>query len=248
MTASQTQPAMFFYGLQPHWLSWDRLYRIYVCDKMLAGAYIAGQLYDQQSATLQLQQLRLFLGPLVRRRLAQRHERETMYDTVDPFATSLLDYDHRNFQVERSDVAGTRFRRKRSLWAPFNVGVVEIETLDGATQRFILVGDQEQEKVLELMRIFDPAIEVTGTPNPLPRPKALSPAAKRRYLTVLGVFCFVFAALFGYIRIAGIAADPTQIPLAVVNVLLGFWCLALAWKLPDTQTQEIDPGLTKRSR
>src|SRR5262249_50669798 len=125
MTDAGLQPERFFYGLQRRWLSSDRLYRVYVCDKMLAGAYIAGQLYDEQSAALQLQQLALFLRPLVWRRLEQRRERETLYDSVDPFGPSLLGHDQRNFQIVRSDVARTRFRRNRSLWCPFNVGRVE---------------------------------------------------------------------------------------------------------------------------
>jgi hypothetical protein len=151
----------FFYGLQPRWLSWDRLYRVYVCDRMLAGAYVAGQFYDEPSAAIQLQLLGLFLRPLVRRWLAQRQEREAMYDVADPFDPSLLNYDRRNFQVPRSEVTRTRFRRNRSLWTAFNVGVVELELVDSTRMRFLLVGDQQPDEVLDLMREFDPDIEVS---------------------------------------------------------------------------------------
>ena len=125
MTDDKEQPTPFFYGLQPRWLSWDRLYRIYVSDKMIAGAYVAGQIYDEQSAAVQLQQAMLFLRPIVRRRLAQRCERETLYDAHDPFGPSFVGHDARNFQILRSDVAQVRFRRNRSLWTRFNVGKEE---------------------------------------------------------------------------------------------------------------------------
>jgi hypothetical protein len=230
MIDGEDQSARFFYGLQPRWLTWDRLYRVYVSDQMIAGAYIAGDLYDEQAAALKLQQLHLFLRLLVRRLLAQRREREARYDDLDPFAPSLLDHDPRNFQLSRSDVTRTRFRRNRSLWAAYNVGVVELELLDGTTRRLILVGDQEPEAVLELMRRFDPAIEVTGKPNPLPRPQPMSPAGKRLYFLLVAAALFGFGALFGYAGLAGVAPNLPFLPLAAINVLLGGWWLVRAWR------------------
>jgi hypothetical protein len=169
----------FFYGFQPHWFSRDRLYRIYASDKMLAGAFIAGQLYDEQSAVIALQQSWLFLRTLVRRRLAKRREREALYDAVDPFSPSLLDLDERNFQLQRRDVAWTRLHTNRSWWTPINAGVVEIALLDGTKPRFVLVGDQDQGDVLRSMEGFDSAIEVTGNSNlespPNPRKKLAAP-------------------------------------------------------------------------
>jgi hypothetical protein len=109
---------------------------------MLAGAYVAGQLYDESSAALQLQATALIFWPLVRKWLAQRRERELMYDSLDPFDPALLTLDERNFQIVRTDVARTWFRRNRSRWAAFNVGVVELELLGGTRRRLILAGNQ----------------------------------------------------------------------------------------------------------
>jgi hypothetical protein len=240
VTDAGRQPDAFFYGLQPRWLSGDRLYRVYVSDKMLVGAYVAGPLYDEQSAALQLQQLGPFLRPLVRRRLAQRLERETLYDSLDPFAQSLLDFDPLNFQVLRSDIARTRFRRNRSLWTRYNVGVVELELLDGTTRRLILVGDQQPDDVLRLMQAFDAAIEITGKPNPLPRPKPMSPAGQRFLFVLLAGLLIGFAALFSYVAVAGVAHNPTLLPVAVVNVLAAGWCLVQAWRVPNNRPKPVE--------
>lgn len=232
MKDDKGQPAPFFYGLQPRWLSWDRLYRIYVSDKMVAGAYIAGQIYDEQSATVQLQQMRSLLRPIVRRRLAQRCERETLYDAHDPFGPSFLGHDARNFQILRSDVAQVRFRRNRSLRTRFNVGSVELLFLDGSTNRLILVGDQDPGTVMSLMQVFDAAMEVTGKPNPLPRPKPISATRKRTLLLRLAGLFICFGALFVAVAVAGVASNPAYIPIAVVNALAGGWCLLRAWRIP----------------
>lgn len=240
MTKSEKRSARFFYGLQPRWLSWDCLYRVYVCDTMLAGAYVAGQLYDEQSAAIQLQQIALFLRPLVRHRLAQRQQREALYDSVDPFGPSLLDHDQRNFQIPRSDVTRTRFRRNRSLWAGFNVGTVQLELLDGKTLQFILVGNQQSDEVLRMMQEFDPAIEVTGKPKSQPRPKPISPAGRRFYFALLSVLLLGFGALFGYVAMAGLAPNPSHLLLATVNILVGVWCLVKACG-PVMPWQRISP-------
>jgi hypothetical protein len=164
----------YFYGFQPHWLCWDRLYRIYASETTLAGAYISEQLYDEQSPAFVARQKWVFLRPWVRLRLAQRRVREMLYDSIDPFAPSLPDHDKRNFQLKRRDVVWTRLNTDRSWWTPFNVGVLEIGLRDGATLRFVLDGGQEWGEVLQIMERFDPAIEVTGKsrPRPMFRPVA----------------------------------------------------------------------------
>jgi hypothetical protein len=246
LAAGERRSTGFFFGLQSRWLSSDRLYRVYVSDRMLAGAYIAGQIYDEQSAAVQLQQLGLFLRPLVRRRLAQRREREAIYDSINPFGPSLLNLDQRNFQILRSDVARTRLRQNRSLWAPFSVGVAEVELFDGKTWRLIVVGDQEPDEVLKLMQRFDAAIEVTGKPNPRPRPTPMSPAGQRFRFVFFAVLLLGFATWFAYTAIAGVAPGPTHVLLVIVNIVAGAWCLVKAWTVPRNQPERDDLSLTNR--
>jgi hypothetical protein len=244
MPSGEERSAPFFYGLQPRWLSWDRLYRVYVSDKGLRGAYIAGQCYDERSAMIQLQQMHLLFRPLVRRWLQQRQERESLYDSVNAFGPSMLQLDWRNFHIARADVMRTRFRRNRSLWTPFNVGTVELELLDGITQRLILAGEQESDTVLSLMQRFDPGIEVTGKSKPMPRPrtpKSISPAGKRRYYLLMASLLLGFGTLFAYAALAGVARNPIfYLVMAAVNALAGGWCLVRAWMVCGTPEPDDD--------
>ena len=236
---SSRQTSRFFQGLQPCWLSSDRLYRIYVSDKLLSGAYIAGQFYDERSAYLQLQQAAIFFRPFIRRCLARRQEREALYDSSDPLSPQLFEQDSRNFQIDRSEVARTHLRRRRSLWTPFNAGVLEVTLFDGSVRRFILVGEQQADEVLDLLRKFDPGIEESGKSKPIKTPKPPTPEARRRLFFFLAFMFLVYAAFFTY---AGLMLNPRQLPLAVVNVLVALWCLVSAWRQrrerPPTQGTE----------
>jgi hypothetical protein len=235
---SETVP--FFYGLQPRWLTGDRLYRVYVSDKALVGAYVAGQFHDEESAATQLQQAWILARPLVRRWLAQRRERERFYNSLDPFGPELLHHDSRNFRIDKTDVVRSRFRRNRSLWTPFNVGSVEFELLDSTRRRFILVGDQEQELVLRLVQQFDPAAIVTGEPNSLRRRQQMTPEGKRRFYSLLGTFFSTFGAFCVYVAVAGMAPMLVHIPLAVINVAVGSWCYWNAWRVPQDLADPVD--------
>lgn len=227
----------FFYGLQAHWLSRDRLYRVYVSDKMIAGAFIAGQIYDERLAALMFQSLTLLFRPLIRHCLARRQEREAFYDTVDPFGPDFLDLDPRNFQLQRTDVARTWFRRNRNWHMPFNLGTVELELLDRTKRRFILLEKQEPEAVLQLMRTFDPATEATGKPNPWQH-KPMTPTEKRLFYAVMALVLLGTGVLLGYVQLAGFGRNPFfYLLMAVINVLAGAWCAVQACK-----SQKNPPG------
>ena len=102
-----------------------------------------------------------------------------------------------------------------------------------------------------MVQRFDPLIDVTGKPNPRPYPKALSPAAKRRNLVVLGVVFLCVSALFGYVGVVGIdgkVANPILVPMAIVNCVAGLWCFARAWKMKGSQPQDKDPDSAPTKR
>jgi hypothetical protein len=160
-----------FYALQPRWLSADRLFKVFVSSQRLAFAYVAGQLYDQRSASVQLQQLNLVLFPLVRRWLRRRDEREQHYSFDNVFEPDFLRLDERNFYLERRDVSGFRINWRRSLWATVNAGSVTIMHRDTSDRRFILVGDQVPDDILTAVQRFWPDVEMKGTPR-LPKVRA----------------------------------------------------------------------------
>jgi hypothetical protein len=227
MASNSMRVLGFFEGLQPCWLSSDRVYRIYVSDKLLSGAYIAGQFFDERSAYLQLQLAAVFFRRFVRRCLARRQEREALYDSSDPLSPQLLEQDPRNFQIDRSEVARTRLRRNRSLWTPFNAGVVEVTLFDGSIRRLILVGEQQADEVLDLLRKFDPGIEESGKSKPIEIPKPPTLEARGRLFISLALMFLGYAGFFAY---AGLGLNPRLLVLAVVNLLGALWCLVSAWR------------------
>jgi hypothetical protein len=193
---------------------------------MLAGAYLAGQFHDEASASRQTRPAALFFRPIINRCLARRREREEHYDASEPFSPTLLESDPRNFQIGRLDVTRTEFRRGRSLWTPFNVGVVELSLFDGSKRRFILVGEQEADDVLNLLRMFDPGIQVTGKARPVRRPpEPMTPAQLRRALIVGVLVLLGFAGFFLYAGMSGRANAGLNLTLAAVNLLVALKCL-----------------------
>ncbi len=167
LAAKIVQPnlAPFFDGLQPRWLSPDRLYRIYISAQRLAGAYIAGQFYDQRSARLQLQQVCAGMRHTVERWLRERQEREFVYSRIDVFAPELLQLDARNFHIQRQDVHKLLINWRRSLWTAVNSGKLTITDAYGQRRRFVLVGEQAPEELLAILREFCPTVDTKGRPR-----------------------------------------------------------------------------------
>jgi len=54
----------FFYGLEPRWFGSDRLFKVFGLPDGICGAYLAGQVYDEESGHLQLVAPAGLLGPL----------------------------------------------------------------------------------------------------------------------------------------------------------------------------------------
>jgi hypothetical protein len=165
MPNSQRPP--FFYALQPKELTADRFYKIFVTERAICGAWVAGQYYDEQSAQGQLMAtgglLGLLLSPFIKRWIRQRHEREQRYEAIDPDGPDFLTADRRNFRLARLDIAGVVIKPKAKIsmhhWAAGNR--LEINMADGTKMRFILVGDQEAEQVRALLARIVPSVEIT---------------------------------------------------------------------------------------
>lgn len=157
------------YGLDARWLNWDRLYKIYVATDCLCGAYIAGQVYDQDSATANLQNFCLLFRRSVNRSFQRREDREARYEGMDPTSREFLAQDNRNFHIRRREVIDITVNRRRSLWTPNNIGIVNIELRDGKLRRFILVGDQDADAIAKTLRLFHPETTAVGESSRLPK-------------------------------------------------------------------------------
>ncbi|MBU0640534.1 MAG: hypothetical protein KKB50_16855 [Planctomycetes bacterium] len=146
----------FFYALQPKTWTWDRFYKIFVTERAVCGAWIAGQFYDRESEesagmmfTASLGPLGFLLGPLinrwVKRATSQRHEHEGRYETIDPDGPDFLTADKRNFRLPRLDIASVAIKPGGTLTrmhAMRKGARLEITEVRGTKRRFILVGDE----------------------------------------------------------------------------------------------------------
>jgi hypothetical protein len=155
-----------FYGLESRSLTSDRLYKIFVSEQMLACAYVAGQFYDEGAAARQLQSAGIFMWPLVRKWLAQRKEREQLYDSEDPFSPLFLHLDPRNLQITRSDLIQIRLDRRLlsgKVRGVLNAGSITVTLENQSFRKWILVNDQNTDDVLALLQKFWPDTETIGT-------------------------------------------------------------------------------------
>jgi hypothetical protein len=139
----------FFYGLQPRWLSWDRLFKLHVVVDTVAGAYVGGQIYDDASGMTQLVGPAQAAGPLmalwVRRIVRRRSEREARYESLIPGSAEFLAVDRRNFALRGADIERVIISSKRSLWTvgAHNSGSIRFVLWSGTQWRFLLVNHQD---------------------------------------------------------------------------------------------------------
>lgn len=153
-----------FYGLQPRWFSFDRLYKLYLTPSVLCGAWIAGQVYDEDSGSRQLVLPAGAFGalfiPMIKRKVQQRREREQQYDGIDPLGPEFLELDRRNFRMGAEEIQRVAISDQRSLmWAPNSCGAVEFHGWDGKKRKFILVGQQPIEPIREQLGRLVPNVE-----------------------------------------------------------------------------------------
>tara|TARA_R110001592_G_scaffold27741_9_gene102502 strand:+ start:45463 stop:46179 length:717 start_codon:yes stop_codon:yes gene_type:complete len=181
----------YFYALEPRWFRRDRHYRIYLMPDRLCGAYIAGQIFDEQSAAIQLQTFYLFFRYFVKRTLKKRKDREARYDSMDLTENSILQEDDRNFHIDRRQVVSIAVNRKHSFWTPINVGTVKIELTDGSVRRFILIQHQNADQIAKELSLFSPDTDISGksVPHPIHRKPQQSDWLR---------FVFVSFVLFGF--------------------------------------------------
>ncbi|MFH1300779.1 MAG: hypothetical protein ABIK07_06930 [Planctomycetota bacterium] len=225
----------YFYGLTPRWFKWDRHYRIYLTPDRICGAYIAGQIFDEQSAAIQLQLFYLFLRNFVKRTLKKRKDLEARYDVMDPTESSFLEEDHRNFHIDRRQVVSITVNRKHSYWTPNNVGTVNIELTDGSVRRFILVSDQNADQIAAELRLFSPDTDISGksVPHPIQRQPQRSDWLR---------FAFISFVLFGFALFFLVAAI-LQLPrmnsylMAPLNLIGALYFLKKALKF-----RKLPPG------
>ncbi|MSU78889.1 MAG: hypothetical protein EXS16_12440 [Gemmataceae bacterium] len=143
---------LFFYGLQPRWFGWDRLFKVYLLRDGIAGAYLAAQIYDEASGMVQLVKPAGIAGPLmklwVHRLVRKRAERENRYNSLDPGSAEFLAADSKNFLLHSDDVEQVVINPNSSLWTGrANSGSVRFILRSGRQTRVILVNEQDVRQI-----------------------------------------------------------------------------------------------------
>jgi hypothetical protein len=227
------QAPYFYAAEQRGWLR-DRLFRVYVNERMVAGVYIAGQVREDPSFWEGFARRRFLVKwlilPVVKRILARRAQREAFYDRVDPFEEGLANLDRRNFQIPGSEIVRIRFRHKHLRYVIGSVAIVHLCAFDGTSRRLVVMGNVEPEGVVEGLRLLDPAIEVEGV-DPFK-----SCSERRRIYALRDLSRAGAIALWIGIGAAAVWAlelinDLRVAQLAVWCIVCGCWTMLKAWKM-----------------
>lgn len=232
-------PHVYFVAIEPHTWTRDRTYRVYLGEKMLAAAKIAGQIPDEDGFRQQFQGYGALFSPLLKRVLKQRQEKEAFYDALNPFGPELLDADPSNYQILKNDIVSLRFQFKASIHAPTKIGRIDIQTFEGKKRRLQLIGNQDPILVAAQLQQFYPETEIKGKERYLPpTPKSDVATALKDYevLRFLGLVAVSLALIAGLLWGLGIWQDiPTLkreiFPIgAICGAFGGTRLLFEAWK------------------
>ncbi|MFO0899624.1 MAG: hypothetical protein U0836_19525 [Pirellulales bacterium] len=216
MPESAQGQANYFYALELRTFTRNRTYRVYVCDKKLVGAYMAGEVHNELSAQVMFHQIWPLMAPFVRRWLAKRKELEAYYDTLDPWSPETLRADTRNFELPRNHVLRSNFRRDRSWLTPDNYGRIDFELLDGSRRRLLVLGPDDQEAVIALLQVFDPKLVLSGQYRPVRKPAPKTPEQLRKKAIGAHLMLLLVGAVFLAFALSTAAKRKPWIPAAML--------------------------------
>src|SRR5215471_14557433 len=129
-----TPAAVWFLAVEQRFWR-DRLYRVYVGDNFIAGARVAGVVYDEMSFMLTGAGAhwltRGLLAGWKKRKFAERKAREAFYDSVDAAQEDLRAFDPQNFHYSANDIVRLSFRFNNSSEIASATGTIRLTTFDG---------------------------------------------------------------------------------------------------------------------
>ncbi len=150
-----------FYGVCPRMTKTDVFYKIIVSDRAIYGVKIAGQIFDRESAEVQLLwPLGLILLPWINRLIKRREERERLYDTMDFGSREFLSLDKENFVFEPDQISKVTVNKKKRLWTaryPAN-GTIKFYTENKVAKELILAKDQDVILIANLIHQIIPNV------------------------------------------------------------------------------------------
>jgi hypothetical protein len=211
-----------------------RLYRVYVGENFLAGARIAGKVYDENSFLFFggcHWLTRRLLAAWKKRKFAERKAREAFYDGVDPAAQDLRAFDPENFHYSANDIVRLSFRFNNSSEIASATGTIRLTTFDGPTRTLTAINYIEPDVVIKLLRSIHPRIEVEGElgyKSILHREQSFA----RDHTLNAGICCIVLGAMVFIFWATGFWPGLGGLRVAVFLPLAGLWSLRRFWRMP----------------
>lgn len=141
--------AQFFYALEPHGVSRDKFFKIYIRDADLCGVLLGRQVYDEDSVLRQLIAPAQIFGPLMqiwaKRILKKVRAREVFYDGLELSGDDFLAHDKANFRLYRQDILSLFADTKKRLWTGRSEisGTLKLKLRSGETREFIVTRGQD---------------------------------------------------------------------------------------------------------
>src|SRR5262245_8511914 len=211
-----------------------RLYRVYVGANFLAGARIAGNVYDEMSFIFfggcHWLTRRLLAG-WKKRKFAERKAREAFYDGIDPPQQNLLAFDPQNFHYSANDIVRLSFRFNNSSEIASATGTIRLTTFDGPTRTLTPINYIEPAMVINLLHSLDPRLEVEGQLG-YKSIRHREQAVARDHALNGGICCIVLGVLIGIAWVTGFWPGPGGLRVAVALPLAGLWSLRRFWRMP----------------
>ena len=217
----------------------DRLYRVYVGENFIAGARVAGLVYDEMSFLLTGAGAhwltRGLLAGWKKRKFAERKAREAFYDGIDPAQQDLRAFDPQNFHYSANDIVRLGFRFNNSSEIASATGTIRLTTFDGPTRTLTAINYIEPAVVIKLLRSLDPRLEVEGQLG-YQSIRQREQAVARDHALNGGICCIVLGALVGIAWATGFWPGLGGLRVAVFLPLVGLWSLRRFWCMQKSAT------------
>jgi hypothetical protein len=213
----------------------DRLYRIYVGKDFIAGARIAGIVYDEMSFMLTGAGAhwltRGLLAGWKKRKFAERKAREAFYDGINPAEQDLRAFDARNFHYSANEIVRLGFRFNNSSEIASATGVILLTTFAGPTRTLTVIDYIEPAAVIELLQSLDPRLEIEGQLG-YASIRHREQAVARDHALNGGICCILIGALAGVAWAFGFWPGFGGLQVAIALPLYGLWSLRRFSRMP----------------
>lgn len=157
-TANQANRHVFYVN-EPKYLTPNRFYKVYVKNATLCGAWLGGQVFNEESRRIHALNA-IVAAPLFGRWLERYVERRRIFeaaaDSVDPLSADFLSLHRHNFQIQSPEINFAVIKKCTTLGSWVRIGIkasamLELHLKD-RRRRFYLLESSQPRDVFELLK------------------------------------------------------------------------------------------------